>query len=185
MKKNIKKLIKEDFQKSYSCGYNKEEVLQNFVVKEKDKELIHTTKRKLILQYCLIGILGILMGMTSCAFTFREINDNNVITQEFREYLREEGYRVEIVKEKYLITIDEEIVLYIYEMDSFINVNYINYYFIVKSSLNSKIILNTEYQNIPVENNSYGMIAKKEKQEEQTIEFSIEIDGKVKNYVLN
>ena len=186
MKKNIKKLIKEDFQKSYSCGYNKEEVLQNFVVKEKDKELIHTTKRKLILQYCLIGILGILMGMTATALKESLLCENQVITQEFKKYLKEEGYRGMNPDARYIITVGDEMTVYIYLFNNINKKDYNYYYYFVKTTSNKKYDLKISNRTYEIENNSHGLLTVIEKQEEkQELEFSIEINGKVKKYVLN
>ena len=188
MKKNIKKLFKEDFRKSYSCNYNKEEVMLNFVVKEKNKGLIHTTKRKLILQYCLIGLLGIVIGISIYHFKDSFNGNNDVITEEFREYLKEQGYRSTIEKEQYLITIEKKIDVYIYviNLEKNSDSKYYSYYFLIKVDNDESYRLNAYGNTYQIKNDSFGIL--KENYGDQSsdfIEFSIEVDGQIKKYVLS
>ena len=49
-KKELKKLIKEDIDKSYSFAYDEKQVMENFVVKEQPTNVYPINKKRLILK---------------------------------------------------------------------------------------------------------------------------------------
>ena len=187
MKKDIKKLIKEDFTNSYSVKYNKEELHNNFIVKEKEDQIVHTPKRKLILNYCLVALIGILMGVVVILFDDYLDSKNDVITEEFVRFLQEDGYKLKTRKEKYFISINNNLEIYIFQnkikTQDDVEVKY--YYFInIEKTIQSYLIINKE--KIKLYDNCYGILTIiKESDPDQSLRFSIEVDGMIKEYILN
>jgi len=186
MKKNIKELIKQDINNSYKVEYDLNELHDSFVPKTYSKNEVHISKKRLVLYFILVCVLGVFIGALRLGY----FNANSqMITNELREFVYDEyGCKIQDIDLWYSLKIDEDNTLYIFykniKSNSKINNAYI-YMYKTKNNYDNMFIITNNFK-IKIENNSFGVLTEKDSNDpNQTIEFSIEINGKIKDFLLN
>lgn len=184
MKRNIKKYIKDDIKQSYKFEYDKDQLLSDFVPKQKEKKVYQFTKLSIALHVAIICIIGIVIGGVIEGGKF---HSNKYVSKEFKEYLMVEDFRIGSANLCYSLKISNGVNLHIYSFqkkEDSVN-NY--YYYVIQSKKEIKscyIIINDK--RTKVDEDSFGLISIKERKEDnQTLNFIIEIEGKTKEFVLN
>lgn len=187
MSNKIKKIIEQDINNNYKVEYNKEELYKNFIPKN-SKNTIYITKLKLALNLIIVCIIGLIIGCTVTYITDYNCRNDDVITEEFREFVSEYGFEIKeddkyaqlMISNKNQITIFKKLL----NAD---DKEYIYYFYTVapqKITIDCNMIV--DYKIIKLDKEEFGLLEIKESTDlNQTLEFSIEIDGKIKQFILN
>ena len=178
-KKELKKLIRNDIETNYNVNYNEEEALSHFVVKEK----IKNTKLRIALNYAVVCLIGIVLGIVVC-IPLGELGSQKNITQEFEDFVNSKGYPICENDLKYNLNFFDRCNIIIYEIET---KDIANYYYIIKiEDCIIKPYLFYENQKLELSHNSFGLLDSFDKnKDERTLKFHIEVDGKTIEYVLN
>ena len=178
-KKELKKLIRNDIETNYNVNYNEEEALSHFVVKEKVKN----TKLRIALNYAVVCLIGIVLGIVIC-IPLGKFGGQNNITQEFEEFVNREGYIIQEKNLKYNLNFFDRCNIIIYEIET---KDIANYYYIIKiKGRVSMVNLIYQEKETKQKHNSFGLLDSFDKnKDELTLKFHIEVDGKTIEYVLN
>ena len=111
MKRNIKKFIKDDIKQSYKFEYDKEQLLNDFVPKQKEKKVYQFTKLSIALHVAIICIIGIVIGGVIGRADFQS---NNYVIKELKKYLMEEDFRIGSANLCYSLKISNGVNFHIY-----------------------------------------------------------------------
>ena len=178
-KKELKKLIKNDIETNYNVNYNEEEALSHFVVKEKVKN----TKLRIALNYAVVCLIGIVLGIVIC-IPLGKFGGQNNITEEFEAFVNKDGDYICENNLKYNLNFYDRCNIIIYRVES---KDIANYYYIIKiDDFIIKPYLFYKNQKLELTHNSFGLLDSFDKnKEEETLKFHIEVDGKTIEYVLN
>lgn len=182
MSNKIKKIIEQDINNNYKVEYNKEELYKNFIPKN-SKNTIYITKLKLALNLIIVCIIGLFVGGT-ITYVTHYCNNDMVITDEFREYVSEYGFNIKDEDLYYKMKIDEHHKINIFKKREYERVFY--FYSIYPNNMMSDYNLIIDNNVISLKKQNFGLLEIKESTDlNQTLEFSIEIDGKIKQFILN
>lgn len=187
MSNKIKKIIEQDINNNYKVEYNKEELYKNFIPKN-SKNTIYITKLKLAIDLIIVCMIGLIIGCTVTYITDYNCRNDDVIIEELREFVS--GYGFDIKEDdKYaqlMISNKNQINIYI-KTEKTNNKDYIYYFYSVSPRIITyDCILTINNNAIKLNEKDFGLLLKKEFDEsEQTLEFSIEIDGEIKQFILN
>ena len=179
-KKELKNLIRNDIETNYNVNYNEEEALSHFVV----KEIVKNTKLRIALNYAVVCLIGIVLGFAACIHINKLGDYKEIITEEFKDFVNNEGHYIREKNMKYNINFYDRCNIIIYRVES---KDIANYYYIVKIEGRVSVV-NLIYQEkeMKLTHNSFGLLDSFDKnKEEETLKFHIEVDGKTIEYVLN
>ena len=188
MSNKIEKIIEQDINNNYKVEYNKEELYKNFIPKTNNKKTIYITKLKLTFSLLIVCIVGLVLGCTISYIGHYKNNNSDIITDEFREFVSGYGQDVNDIDLYYYLCVDNRCNLYIYKktkQDN--NEKEILYFYYAKFSKDPiKVKLHINNNGTILNENPYGLLAKNKLETSmQEINFSIEIDGKIKQFILN
>lgn len=181
-KKELKKLIKEDIDKSYSFAYDEKQVMENFVVKEQPTYVYPINKKRLILKYAIVCIVGLLIGF-GIGFSMTDFGLHTGITEDFEKFVQNEGHAISDNELLYNIKYFDRCNIHIYKINAKTGFNY--YYITKVETKKVKAYLVLEDKKIELTHNSYGLLDSIEDNENRPLKFYIEVNGEIQEYIFN
>lgn len=189
-KTKLRDIVLEDSSKCYSFNLDKEKLFKD-IEEELPKKDEYSDKKvksnKTLLRYSIV-FTCCLVAFLFIGITYYNQWKNPKTTKEFNEYISEYVY----IKEKTYykdLSYDEKINFYIYKYDSNETKDgniYYFYYFKTKSKKVVYLIDNNTDEEILLENNAFGIITiLEEKDENEEINVTLKIDGKVEKYEIS
>lgn len=185
MKNKIEKIIKEDYNNSYSFKVDKNKLYKNLNI---DRNSIKVNPFWKKLSYGLIVTSMILLCMLSIvtAWGIKYIVLMNTFepegtSEEFIEYTKD--YDCETIKLHLFLKPDSDFNLYIHK--GFNENNKIYYFYYVIMIEDWEVYIITDKTEFLVHNNSYGILDIIEDSSDDILKFSLSINGEIKNYILN
>lgn len=185
MKNKIEKIIKEDYNNSYSFKVDKNKLYKNLNI---DRNSIKVNPFWKKLSYGLIVTSMILLCMLSIvtAWGIKYIVLMNTFetegtSEEFVEYV--DDFECTTLKLFTLLKPSTDFNIYIHK--GYTRYNKIYYFYYVNTVLEGNIYIITDTTEFLVHNNSYGILDIKEDSSDDILKFSLSINGEIKNYLLN
>lgn len=189
-KTKLRDIVLEDSSKCYSFNLDKEKLFKD-IEEELPKKDEYSDKKvksnKTLLRYSIVFTCCLVI-VVFIGFTYFDQKKNPNTTEEFNEYISE----YVVVKDKLHYTnilFDKNTVFYVYYFDSNETKDgniYYFYYFKTKSKKVVYLIDNNTDEEILLENNAFGIITiLEEKDENEEINVTLKIDGKVEKYEIS
>ncbi len=186
MKNKIKKYIEDDFNKSYKCNVDVNKIIQNANIQIQEEPI---KKKSFILkpiyQIVMICVLVLVMSFTIVYINLDNKSDD-ILTCEFKKYMK--SYEVKYTEEyDYSIKVGKDLKIYIFKCYNLKNDNndYLFYIFKSKQEISNCYII-IDNDKTSVIQDSFGLLKIiDENTIDKSIKFSVEINGEIKDFVLN
>ncbi len=185
MKKDIKKIVKDDFNEHYKYKPNKEEIIiKNENTSEYDNKvfnLLSWRKLSITMITCMLIIISGLIILNIVSYSKEDKYYNCYMTDEFEEYIAKYGGSKSYTL-IHKITIESKTQLYIVKT-TLLESNEVtnNYLYLLKTKrIDDQITLISDNKEVMLTNNSFGKFS----QNNDKLSFSIVINDQIYEYKL-